>query len=149
MDMSNVERRKILRGQHAHLRQTIETAQRAANGALAGDISAGDLNAAVLALESELLAHLETEEKLLEPILEQLDAWGPIRLALLRAEHAHQRAVLAVLTGRSAWTATALIASRALSMCHDLLVDMEFEERELLHENVLRDDLILADASDA
>jgi hypothetical protein len=33
-------------------------------------------------------------------------------------------------------------------MCDDLITDMEFEERELLNERVLRDDLILLDASD-
>ena len=34
-------------------------------------------------------------------------------------------------------------------MCDDLIIDMEFEERELLNERVLRDDLIVLDASDA
>jgi len=149
VDVSNEERRRILREQHSHLRQTIETARRAATESLEGKGSSGELQRAVGALERELLAHLDTEERLLEPILEGLDAWGPIRLALLRAEHAHQRAVLAVLSGRPAWPAAALVADRTLSMCRDLLIDMEFEERELLHENVLRDDLILVDASDA
>jgi len=149
MDLSNEERRRILRAQHVHLRRTIEAAHIAAKGALEGKVSAGDLQTAVGALERELLAHLGEEERLLEPILGQIDAWGPIRLSLLRAEHAHQRAVLAVLTGRSAWPAAPLVAKRTLAMCEDLLVDMEFEERELLNENVLRDDLILRDASDA
>jgi len=149
MELSNEDRRRILRGQHVHLRKTIEAARTAASGAMAGKVSAGDLQLAVAALERELLAHLGEEERLLEPILERLDAWGPIRLSLLRAEHAHQRAVLAVLTGRSAWPASSLVAGRTLSMCGDLLIDMEFEERELLSEKVMRDDLILLDASDA
>ena len=149
MELSNEDRRRILRGQHVHLRKTIEAARTAASGAMAGKVSAGDLQLAVAALERELLAHLGEEERLLEPILERLDAWGPIRLSLLRAEHAHQRAVLAVLTGRSAWPASSLVAGRTISMCNDLLTDMEFEERELLNERVMRDDLILLDASDA
>ena len=78
-----------------------------------------------------------------------INAWGPTRVSLLHAEHAHQRAVLAVLTGRSAWPASTLVAGRTLSMCDDLIIDMEFEERELLNERVLRDDLIVLDASDA
>jgi len=149
MELKNEDRRRILRGQHVHLRVTIEKARSAASEALEGRVSAGDLQTAVGALERELLAHLAEEERLLEPILGQIDAWGPIRLSLLRAEHAHQRAVLAVLTGRSAWPAAPLVAKRTLAMCEDLLVDMEFEERELLNENLLRDDLILRDASDA
>jgi pimeloyl-ACP methyl ester carboxylesterase len=104
---------------------------------------------AVIALKSELLAHLADEERLLEPILAVIDAWGSIRAALLGAEHAHQRAVLAVLTGPVAWPAATLVAARTLSLCEDLLTDMEFEERELLSEKLLRDDLILLDASDA
>ena len=149
MELKNEDRRRILRGQHVHLRQTIEAARIAAIGALEDKVSAGDLQIAVGALERELLAHLAEEERLLEPILGKIDAWGPIRLSLLRAEHAHQRAVLAVLTGRSAWPAAPLVAKRTLAMCEDLFVDMEFEERELLNEKVLRDDLILCDASDA
>ncbi|TMA23628.1 MAG: hemerythrin domain-containing protein [Deltaproteobacteria bacterium] len=149
MELRNEERRQILRGQHAHLRRTIEAAQTTARSALAGKASPGELQFAVTALERELLAHLAEEERLLEPILARLDAWGPTRVSLLHAEHAHQRAVLAVLTGRSAWPASTLVAGRTLSMCDDLIIDMEFEERELLNERVLRDDLIVLDASDA
>jgi len=97
MDLSNDDRRRILRGQHVHLRKTIEAARSAATGALAGRISPEELQRAVSALERELLAHLGEEERLLEPILGKLDAWGPLRLTLLHAEHAHQRAVMALL----------------------------------------------------
>ena len=149
MDLSNDDRRRILRAQHVHLRRTIEAARDAATGALAGRISPEDLQRSVGALERELLAHLGEEERLLEPILGKLDAWGPLRLTLLHAEHAHQRAVLALLTGKSAWHASPVVAGRTLSMCEELLTDMEFEERELLNEKVLRVDSILLDASDA
>jgi iron-sulfur cluster repair protein YtfE (RIC family) len=146
---SNEVRRKILRAQHARLRVTIETARAAARIALAAGGPAGPLQMAVTALERELLAHLADEERLLVPIMANIDAWGPTRLGLLRAEHAHQRAVLAVLTGQPAWPAATLVAGRTLSLCDDLITDMEFEERELLSEKVLRDDFVLLDASDA
>jgi len=149
MDTSNEERRKILRAQHAHLRVTIEIARTAARNALAAGGRGGPLQRAVTALERELLAHLADEERLLVPILANIDAWGPIRLGLLHAEHAHQRAVLAVLTRQPTSPATTLLAGRTLSLCDDLLTDMEFEERELLSEKVLRDDFVLLDASDA
>ena len=145
---SNEERRKILRDQHFHLRGTIAAAQTAARNLLAARAAPGELQQAVSALKNELLAHLADEEKLLEPVLATIDAWGPVRAGLLRAEHAHQRAVLAVLTEPSAWPAATLVAGRTLSLCDDLLVDMEFEERELINEKVLRDDVILLDASD-
>jgi iron-sulfur cluster repair protein YtfE (RIC family) len=149
MTTSNEERCRVLRAQHAHLRGTIEAARTAARNALAVRGSADPLQTAVTALERELLAHLADEEALLVPILANLDAWGPVRLDLLRAEHAHQRAVLAILTGQPAWPAAALVADQTLSLCDNLLIDMEFEERELLNEKVMRDDLILLDASDA
>src|ERR1700682_2115643 len=103
----------------------------------------GPLQRAVTALERELLAHLADEERLLVPILANIDAWGPIRLGLLHAEHAHQRAVLAVLTRQPTSPATTLLAGRTLSLCDDLPPDMEFEERAVLSEKVLRDDFVL------
>lgn len=145
-NLSNAQRRKILCGQHAHLRETIKVAQTAAAGFLESRASVGELQTVVIALRTELLAHLADEEKLLEPILATIDAWGPIRAGLLSAEHAHQRAILAVLSGPLAWPGAGLVASRTLSFCDDLLTDMEFEERELMNENVLRDDLVLVDA---
>jgi hypothetical protein len=149
MKPTNEQRRKVLLGQHSHLRETIQVAQDAARNLLAARVAAGDLQMAVIALKNELLLHLADEERLLEPILAGIDAWGPIRAGLLRAEHAHQRAVLAVLTGPTAWPAATIVAARTLSLCDDLLADMDFEERELLSEKLLRDDLILLDASDA
>jgi hypothetical protein len=145
---TNEQRREILCGQHARLRKTIDAARTAARNALVSN-NAGALQIAVGALERELLCHLEEEERLLEPILAGIDAWGPIRLGLLRAEHAHQRAVLAILTGQSAWPLPTVVAGRTLALCDDLVTDMDFEERELLSEKLLRDDCILLDASDA
>jgi hypothetical protein len=149
MDPTNAQRRQILLEQHCHLRGTIQAAQGVANRLLAAGATTGDLQRAVMALTDDLLRHLADEEKLLEPVLADIDAWGPIRAGLLRAEHAHQRAVLAVLTGPTAWPAATLVAKRTLSLCEDLLIDMEFEERELLSETLLRDDFILLDASNA
>jgi hypothetical protein len=149
MGPSKEQRRQILLGQHAHLRGTIQQAQDGARNLLAARASAGELQMVVITLRNELLAHLADEERLLEPILSNIDAWGNVRAGLLRAEHAHQRAVLAVLTGPTAWPAATVVAGRTLSLCEDLLSDMEFEERELLSEKLLRDDLILLDASGA
>lgn len=148
MDPTHEQRRKILLEQHAHLRETIQAAQTAARNLLGARAVVGELQRAVVALSDELLIHLADEERLLEPILANIDAWGPGRAALLRAEHAHQRAVLAILTGPAVWPAATLVAGRTLTLCDDLLADMEFEERELLSEKVLRDDFILLDASD-
>lgn len=148
MSTTNVALRQVLLSQHAHLRETIARAQQAARELLLKSGSVANLQAAVEALESELRAHLADEEALLEPVLATIDAWGPVRLGLLRAEHAHQRAILAVLSGPRAWPAASLVAQRTISLCADVLADMEAEEREFLDEKVLHDDLVLLDASD-
>jgi hypothetical protein len=149
MKLTNEQRREFLLQQHGGLRKTIEAARIAARTALASPGSGAELQAAVAALEREMLAHLADEERILEPILEAIDAWGPVRLDLLRAEHAHQRAVLAILTGHGAWPAAWVVAGRTVALCDDLIADMDFEELELLSEKLLRDDCILLDASDA
>ena len=150
MTPSNAELRQVLLGQHARLRQVLELARAAAQKALESGAGTGRMQMAIAVVERDLLEHLRTEEKLLEPVLLEADGWGDVRVGLLRAEHAHQRAVLAVLTGGSAaWPATRIVAGRMLAFCDDLLTDMEFEERELLSEAMLRDDLVLLDASDA
>jgi len=149
MATTNEERRRILCAQHRHLRGTIAAAQQAARELLARSGSVATLQAAVAILEGELHAHLADEERLLEPILATIDAWGPVRLELLRAEHAHQRAVLSVLAGPTASPAAPLVAERMLLLCSEVLADMESEERELLNEKVFHDDLVLLDASDS
>lgn len=149
VNTTNAERRAFLCAQHDQLRQTIQITQDAARNVLAARGVPGALQAAVTTLNDQLLIHLADEEKLLEPVLLGIDAWGPVRAGLLRAEHAHQRAVLAVLSGPPAWPAGPLVARRALALCDDLLTDMSFEEREFLSERVMRDDVILLDASDA
>ena len=53
------------------------------------------------------------------------------------------------MTGEKAWPSGTVVAGRTLGLCDDLLTDMEFEERELLNEKILRDDFILLDASDS
>jgi hypothetical protein len=149
MNPSNEERRQVLLAQHARLRQDVEAARATARRVLASGKGAGELQLAITTVERELLAHLADEEKLLEPVLANVDASGPLRVELLRAEHAHQRAVLSILSGPTAWPAKSVLAGRMLSFCDDLLGDMEFEDRELLNKKLLTGDVMLLDARDA
>jgi hypothetical protein len=148
MALTNEARLRTLLAQHRHLCLTIMDAQRAARDFVAGRGDAESLRRGIDRLGAELHAHLAEEERLLEPVIATIDAWGPVRLELLRAEHAHQRAVLAVFNGTAAWRAPALVADRVLALCDEVLADMEAEEREILNDRVLRDDLVLLDASD-
>lgn len=150
--ISLVERRSLLLSQHEQLRNMIDRLREAAASVLmsreeAVKERAGTLAEAIGAFGNALRAHLACEEDLLGPVLERVDAWGPVRLDLMRVEHAHQRAVLdALRTDRT--VAPKDIAKRAWSLTMDVLADMEAEERDLLAENVLSDDVVVLDQSD-
>ena len=142
----------MLLAQHKHLRESIVAVGEAAANVLASRDPelldrATDLLQTVETFADELRVHLAAEEELLGPILERLDAWGPVRLDLLRSEHAHQRAVLHALHVDRKLGPREL-AKRARSLVGDVLLDMEAEERDLLSENLLRDDPIVLDQSD-
>jgi iron-sulfur cluster repair protein YtfE (RIC family) len=146
------ERRKLLIAQHEQLRGLIARMRSAAGRLLSADGEGAvqllqELRCAVDELQANFYAHLLTEEAILEPILLRIDAWGPIRLDLLRAEHSHQRAVLAAL--RSAEVDAYSVARRAAALAEELLVDMDAEERDLLAPELLRDDPVCLDQSDA
>ena len=149
--MRHLDRRAVLLAQHKRLRELIVDVGDAATNVLESSDAgiqphAADLTNAVRIFVEELRLHLASEEELLGPVLERLDAWGPERLEILRLEHAHQRAVLQAL--RNDWTlGPREMARRARSLVADVAMDMEAEERDLLSEALLRDDPIVLDQS--
>ena len=149
--MNHEERRQTLHGQHLHLRGVIARVREAALEIVgAEETDSTSLRSLISELRDDLERHLTTEEALLGPVLERIDAWGPVRLDLLRAEHAHQRAVLSVLrSDRAAAVPPLKLARRVLGLLDDIIADMDAEDRDLLDPRVLRDDLIQLDASDA
>jgi Hemerythrin HHE cation binding domain len=131
------DRHQLLTAQHDQLRHLISALRSAAGSVLAAEDAepvklVGRLRRAVEELEVQFVAHLATEEA----FLERVDAWGPIRLELLQAEHARQRAVLAAM--RVAQGAPYRIALRAASLAEDLLADIADEERDLLAPDLRR-----------
>ena len=149
--MDHEERRSILITQHRNLRALVANVRAAALEVLenATDDSTPVRNL-IGELRTEMEKHLATEESLLGPVLERIDAWGPVRLELMRAEHAHQRAVLAVLrSDRAGALSPQVLSRRVLGLLDDILADMDAEDRDLLDPRVLRDDMIQLDASDA
>jgi len=151
--MGHQERRTLLLAQHKRLRELIVTVSETAGNVLGSHESqlperVSALRVAIETFAEDLRAHLAAEEQLLGPILERIDAWGPTRLELLRAEHAHQRAVLHTLD-ISRKLAPRDLAKRTRALIIDVLLDIEAEERDLLAESLYRDDTIVVDQSDA
>ena len=149
--MNHDERRQTLHAQHQGLRALIRGVREAALEVLGAESDdSSELRRRIGKLRDDMEHHLQTEEALLEPVLERIDAWGPVRLDLLRAEHAHQRAVLSLLrSDRAAALPALLLARRVLGLLDDIVADMDAEDRDLLDPRVLRDDVIQLDASDA
>jgi hypothetical protein len=149
--MTHEERRQTLHAQHQQLRGVIAEVREAALEVLGtGPDECAALRMRISVLRDDMERHLTTEEALLGPVLERIDAWGPVRLDLLRADHAHQRAVLSVLrSDRAAALSPLVLSRRVLGLLDDIIADMEAEDRDLLDPRVLRDDIIQLDASDA
>ncbi|HWE26265.1 MAG TPA: hemerythrin domain-containing protein [Myxococcales bacterium] len=152
--IGNQERRRVLLGQHDRLRVLIAAVSKAAGEVLATpEDSAGSrvevLRIAIGTLRRDLEDHLVTEEALLKPVLARIDAWGPIRLAQMHAEHAHHRALLTALRAERPPLEPHVLARSANTLATDVLAEMEDEERDLLAAGVLTDDPINLDVSDA
>ena len=95
--------------------------------ALLDEVAEGDrtlspyLKALAQKFAAAFLRHVEQEERILEPLLPAIDAWGPERLAHLLEEHAHQRQLLGSFQARIAYVqssqrlAEVIQATRTLS----------------------------------
>jgi hypothetical protein len=132
MAATDEERRKTIVEQHVHLRRTILWARQTAQDNVGNKVLTDELKTAAIRLQREVLTHLADEEEMLDRFLCSRAQESVVQSSLLRAEHAHQRAVLAMLTGAGKWPPPGAVATRMLALCDHLLADMEFEERELL-----------------
>jgi hypothetical protein len=89
-----------------------------------------------------LTQHTELEDAILAPALAEIDAWGAVRADQLLTHHQSQRGRIHELTSLYATQLDAEDVSRIThSFIAELRADMEHEERDLLHPDLLRDDL--------
>lgn len=126
-----------LLAQHAELRDRVAVCELLIGRLESGAEGAG---AGALALEVAKLrlafdAHNRYEERLLRPVLIEADAFGPVRIDTMIAEHVREhRAVSATLDDAS------LDALRAT--LETLTRHLDEEERYFLSSKVLHDDLV-------
>jgi hypothetical protein len=106
------------------LRRELETPGKGARG----------LRAKVRDLAETLHAHIDAEEKMLAPILHELDAWGPARVERMLRDHVAQRRAIAelLLLANRRRLDGATLARVTCEFVDDLLADMEHEESDLL-----------------
>jgi hypothetical protein len=98
-------------------------------------------------LLGELEAHTRLEDAVLAPVLRDVDAWGPIRESELLTHHIEQRDHLhEILAGLDASGDDFIrVAELTLAWTSDVLLDMDHEEQSIIHQNLLRDDLVTID----
>jgi iron-sulfur cluster repair protein YtfE (RIC family) len=98
-------------------------------------------------LLEQLLEHMSWEDRYLAPALRDADAWGEERAARLDHDHREQREllrhVLEKLHDQS--RPPVLLARTMLDLVQLLREDMVDEEKTLLDERVLRDDVVAVD----
>jgi hypothetical protein len=127
-----------IKAQLLRIDRLLRAAKAGASGALEG------LLVETSALVDTFRAHLDLEDRELAPLLESIDAWGPIRREELAREHARQRAELDVLAARLQVGPSVdpeLVQAVAVFTA-ELLADMEEEEQSSLDKDTLRDDVI-------
>jgi iron-sulfur cluster repair protein YtfE (RIC family) len=133
---------------HQRLRKLIGATERVAALIEEGEEDLGDsLRVLLVALFRKLKVHMQYEDDVLQPILARIDAFGEVRAAQFDHEHEEQREQM----GEILHAACDLhahpreVAGRALHILRRLLADMEYEEREFLDPDVLRDDIVAID----
>ena len=146
--MDNAKIRKTILVEHEGLRTNLASIE-----ALLDKVSEGDVPARQTAhqqltsLLQTFLRHIEHEEKILQPVLEKIDAWGPQRKAAMDEEHKLQRALVMQLTSINPAYDPATWARDVRIFSKDLLLDMADEEKTCLSPNVLHDDVVVVDGS--
>jgi hypothetical protein len=141
--------RRLLLGQHQDLRQILLEADRLARIVQQGNPSQiAPLRATALAVASNLSAHIHDEETWAVPYLREADAWGPVRARQMREEHEAQRAAIAALLRLEERGDGAELANGMRALVANILDDMRREDRDLLGEAILRDDVVSIDQAD-
>ena len=138
-------RQRMIRD-HDALRWLCVRVEFAANRVLAGDEASEEaLDVAGAELYRLLLDHLEHEERVLLPVLGDVDAWGPERVARVEAEHREQRRRLAEVFRPLEPLTPHHRAAVVLREIAELREDMQAEERDTLSPDLLRDDVVSID----
>ena len=86
--------------------------------------------------------HIELENRVLAPALREADGFGDVRAEQLLAEHAAQTRALQELLDRIGSMTVRELATAVRQLIQALRVDMFHEERALLSDDLLRDDVV-------
>ncbi len=86
------------------------------------------------------LSHVDQEERILLPVLKDIDAWGDVRVDRMKAEHVEQRAQVKSLLARLKTEPSNEVKADIRAFFASLRKDIELEEAEHVHPDVMKDD---------
>lgn len=143
MTMSASKIRTELLEQHGEIRARTDEVRAAMNELKQGTASRDLLRSALAKLADSVRKHNQREEELLKDVIPHVDAWGPARAEVMVEEHGkeHQEIYATLVEAGATPDGDAAVAavSRLLERMHE---HMAIEEKILLGEDVLRDDLV-------
>jgi hemerythrin HHE cation binding domain-containing protein len=146
MKLSDI--RTELLEQHRQIRESMATTRDIALRVREGDGENRELHASLIRLADRVRRHNLREEELLGNIIPTIDAWGPVRAAIMTAEHIKEHgrlytALLGIPATSGETAAVGIVELIALMLDH-----MDREEATFLNEEVLSDDGVIASQSD-
>ncbi len=133
--MLPTDARILLLTQHDRLRSLLKQVVEAAHQLLADKPALLAFRRALAELRIALKTHNQSEEGILEPLLQRGDELGPDRVRRMLEEHVAEHVAMGELlsgTDRD-------VASRIDDFAEDLLAHIDAEERTFLHRAVLKD----------
>lgn len=127
--------RKVILEEHEQLRSKLKALQAAIESQ-----NHSTLECLMQEFTHFFLKHIATEERILRPVLKDVDAWGDVRVDRMNKEHAVQREEVRVLEKLIATNRPTDYLNPVKKFIADLYCDMELEERDCLSPEVLKDD---------
>lgn len=135
---------------HNEIRALLEKLEEL-EAAPAGEAASVELINAATTLKTKLRAHIELEDEILDPALNEVgDAWRKLRQQKLQDLHVEHERLLATLDEvlKSDPVASKPLHDTVNALIASVREDMELEESILLSDNVLRDDAVAIAQSD-
>lgn len=141
------EIRRALLEEHARLRVLLDELEDLAARAAQGE----ELGRRVPALAGQLAraveAHNAAEERVLEPLLRSVDAWGALRIDDMLVEHLREHAeIVAALDAAGRGASSVELARTFPRLAAEMRAHMDREERTFLARDLLRDDIVNVDS---
>ena len=137
MDLAPSVVRKIILDEHTQLRRKLSEIE-----TLLKSKDHSKLKEAITGFTRLFLSHIEKEEKILRPVLKEIDAWGGVRVDRMNQEHVAQRAQMKEIVERVQYGKPAEYLSLIEVFVREIYLDIQAEEKECLSPDVMKDDPI-------